>query len=118
MLTPGSDRPGVAVGTGFQQLQERPLALVVDGEVDLGVGPQERLGLVGHMRAAEDDDDAGPQRLQTAGDLERDAAVPDVGAEADQVGVLQRFDGVGDAHPLVERRQELVEAGSAEIFCT
>ena len=30
----------------------------------------------------------GLQRLQAAGDLERDAAVPDIGAEADQVGAF------------------------------
>ena len=108
--------PGVAVRKAFQQLEERPLALVMDGEVDLGIGPQEGLGLVRHVRAAEDDDDARPQRLQAAGDLERDTAVPDVGAEAHQVGVLQGLDGVGDAHPLVERRQELVEAGVGRHF--
>jgi hypothetical protein len=80
----------------------------VDGEVDLAIGAQERLGLVGHVRAAEHDHDAGLQRLQPTCDLEGDAAVPDVGAEADQIGVLQRFDGVRDAYALVERRQKAV----------
>ena len=51
MLTPAMRRPGVAVGPGFEQLQEGPLALVVDGEVDLRIGAQEGLGLVGHVRA-------------------------------------------------------------------
>ena len=103
--------PGAAIRERFQQLQERALALVVDREVDLGVGAQEGLRLVRHVRAAEDDDDAGLCRLQAAGDLQRDAAVPHIGAETDQVGILQRLDGIGDAHPLVERRQEGVATG-------
>lgn len=39
-------RPSVAVEEGFEDLQEGLLALVVDGDVDLRVGPQEVLGLV------------------------------------------------------------------------
>ena len=103
--------PGAAIRERLQKVQERALALVVDGKVDLGVCPQEGLRLVGHMRPAEDDDDTGLCRLQPAGDFERDAAVPHVGAEADEVGILQRLDRIGDAHPLVERRQERVAAG-------
>jgi hypothetical protein len=82
----------------------------VDREVDLRVRPQEGLRLVGNVGAAENDHDTRLQRLQPAGNLERDAAIPDVGAEADEIGVLQRLDGVGDAHALVERRQKPVPA--------
>jgi hypothetical protein len=63
------------------------------------------------MRSTEDDDDTGLRRLQPAGNFERDAAVPHIGAEPDKVGILQRLDGIGDAHPLVERRQKHVAAG-------
>ena len=94
-----------------EQLQEGALALVMHREIDLRVGPQKRFGLVGHVRAAEHDHDAGLQLLQTAGNLERDAAVPDVSAETDDVGVLELLDCIGDAHALVERRQEVVAPG-------
>ena len=60
MLTPGSDCQASRSGKPSSSFEERPLALVMDGEVDLGVGPQEGLGLVRHVRAAEDDDDARP----------------------------------------------------------
>jgi hypothetical protein len=107
----GQRRPALAVGEGFEQLQEGDLALVVHGEVDLRVGPHEGFGLVGHVRAAKQDHDARLQFLQPPGNLERDAAVPDVGAEADNVGVLELLDRIGDTHALVERRQEVVTLG-------
>ena len=104
----GQRRPGITVGPGLEQSQEGALALVVDGEVDLRVGAQKGFGLVGHVRPAEHDDNAGLQGLQPTRDFERDSPVPDVSGEADQIGVLQRLDRVGDAHALVERRQELI----------
>ena len=66
--------------------QERALALVVDGKVDERIGAQEASGWSGTC---------GPPKmisvlrvggLEPARDLERDVGVPDIGAEADDVG--------------------------------
>ena len=103
--------PGRALVECLQKLQERALALVMDRQVDLAVGPHEGFGLVGHVWPTEEDHDAGLQRLQATGNLERNPAIPYIGAEADDVGILQGLDGIGDAHALVERRQKPIELG-------
>ena len=46
-------------------------------------------GMIRHMRPAEDDQDVGPLLFQTARDLERDPGIPDIGAEADDIGSQQ-----------------------------
>ncbi len=60
---------------------------------------------------AEDHDDAWLQCFQPARDFERDPAVPDIGAEADDVGVLQRFDRIRDTYTLVEGGQKPITPG-------
>src|SRR5260221_5827516 len=58
----------------------------------------------------------GFQFLQPMGDLQQDPAVPRIGREPYEVGILRSLDGIGDADALVERRQELKPAGIRPEF--
>src|SRR6185312_16893328 len=94
----------------FKEAQEDLLALVMDGQVDAGIGAQEALRLIGNMRAAEDDEDIRPARLQAPRDLERNLAIPDIGAEADDVAIDQLLDRGIDADALVDREAKPIAA--------
>ena len=78
------------VGVALGDLEERLLALAVADDVDERVRAQELLGVVRHVRAAEDDERLRPRRLQLAREREAAVPVPDVHAEADDVGVADR----------------------------
>src|SRR5207245_8965269 len=94
--------------TALQDRCEDLLPFAVDTQVDERMLPQERLGPVGHLGPAEDDQRAWISRLDVSRDLERNPDVPDVRAEENHPRAVEPSDGLDDGKTAVDRQEELV----------
>ena len=72
----GNGGPVSGVGV-FEDAGEDAFAFAVADDVDERVFAQEGFGLVGHLRAAEDNEDIGAELFEQASEVERLADVPD-----------------------------------------
>ena len=89
-----------------QQVERDLFAFTVNDEVNKRMVAHELFRAVGHLRAAEDNADVRMFRPQPPGNFRRDANVPDVSAEQNQIRPGKLIDSRLHAHALKNRQQE------------